>query len=238
MQTVLVEDEKGLDMSPEKNDKAVQISVKTEKRRRLRSFTVVSLFILLFISFAATGWLYMGKTALTQVRDNLSNENQAMLASLDVMSQKAELLENKISKLQSQNETLENQNETLVNQGQTLKAQSEALGNKNEALVAQNEKLTNKVSILADQLDKASRVYRQRLAELQAKNDILTAENAALLEKNTQPTGQNKTPRSPKHPLETGEAYSIASGATSKELIALIEPLGEYGKSPPTKKTE
>ncbi len=224
MQATLIEDENGLDISPEKNDKAAQITVKTEKQRRPQSFTVISLFIILFVSFAVAGWLYIGKRALTQTRGELLNENRTVLASLGVMEQKAELFENKIAKLQSRNKTLENQNETLVNQGQTFKAQ--------------NEKLTNKVSILADQLDKASRVYRQRLAELQAKIDRLAAENAALLEKNTRPTGQNKTPKSQKPPLKTGEAYSIASGATSKELIALIEPLGEYGKLPLTKKAE
>lgn len=235
MQATLIEDENGLDISPEKNDKAAQITVKTEKQRRPRTFTVISLFIILFVSFAVAGWLYIGKRALTQTRGELLNENRTVLASLGVMEQKAELFENKITKFQSRNKTLENQNETLVNQGQTFRAQNEALGNKNEALVAQNEKLTNKVSILADQLDKASRVYRQRLAELQAKIDRLAAENAALLEKNTRPTGQNKTPKSQKHPLKTGEAYS---GATSKELITLIEPLGEYGKLPLTKKAE
>lgn len=217
MQAVLVEDEKGLNMSPKKNDKAAQISVKTEKQRRLRLFTGTSLFIILFVSFAVAGWLYMGKRALTQVRNELLNENRAALASLNVMRQKSELLENKIIKLQSQNK---------------------ALANKNIAIITQNEELANKVGILADQLDKASRVYRQRLAELQAEIDRLTAENAALLEKNTRPAGQNKTPKSQKLPLETGEAYSIASGAAYKELIALIEPLGEYGKLPLTKKTE
>jgi len=239
MRAVLVENKKGLDMSPEKNDKAAQISIKTEKQRRPRSFTGTSLFIILFVSFAAAGWLYMGKRALTQARDNLLKENRAVLASLDVIVQKAESLENKISKLQSQNKTLENQHKTLVNQGQTLKTQNEALANNNEALTTQNERLANKVGILADQLDKAGRVYRQRLAELQAKNDTLTAEKVALLEKNTRPTGQNKTLNKQKQPLEKTENFtsSIAS-RFDHELFVLIEPLGEDGKLPLTKKVK
>ncbi len=181
----------------------------------------------------------MGKRALTQVRDNLLNENQAMLASLDVMSQKAELLENQSAKLQSQNKTLENQHKTLVNQGQTLKTQNEALANNNDAFIAQNQELTNKVNVLTDQLDETSRVYRQRLAELQTKIDRLTAENAALLDKNTRSAGQNNTLNKQKQPLEKTENFtsSIAS-RFDPELFAIIEPLREYGKLPLTKKPE
>ena len=225
MQAVLVEDENGLDISLEKNDKAAQIDEKTEKQRHPRSFTIASLFIILFVSFAATGWLYIGKMALAQVRNKLLNENRAVLASLDAMGQKAKFFENEITKLQSQNKTLENQHKTLVNQSQTLKTQNEALANNNDAFTAQNQEFTTKVSVLTDQLDKASRVYRQRIAELQAKIDRLTAENAALLDK-TRPRRAKSTPLRRKKPI------IVLQGLHPKNLLRLSSRWWSMGNCP------
>lgn len=208
MQVNLFEDENRTDILPEQNNEVTQVTVKTEKKTRSRSFITISLVILLLISFAATGWLYMDNKALTQAGEKILNENNTLSASLDVMEQKVGSLENQIAKARSQNKTLENrnitfvtqsqtlkaqnitlekQNKTLLKQSQTLKAQSETLEKQNKTLAEQsqmleeqNEKVVTNIGVLNLQLDKAGRVYRRRLAELQAKNDKLTAENTAL----------------------------------------------------------
>lgn len=144
--------ENRLNESLNKSDKAIQTrtSKKPRKRRRARPFIVLFLFMMILVAGSSVMvWLYMQREALTQTNDKLLVDKHTLLRRLDIAQQGVETLTDKTEKFEAQNKTLAAQNETLTNQ--------------NKMLATQNEELANKTEILTEQLDKAGRVYRQRI---------------------------------------------------------------------------
>ncbi len=187
------------------------------KKRSGQWFMIGFLMILFVVSTACVGWLYVENRAMSQAKEQLVKQNYSAVTRIEATGQSIRSYEEMISMLSSENALLEDQNAGFAGVERLLRLEiaelegaiagyknqiaglkmnrspykdNDALSSLNASLVSENEELAGKVAILSDQVNKASRVYRQRLIELQGKNDRITAENISLLGKNAQLIGR------------------------------------------------
>ncbi len=138
-----------------------------EKEPKRKSHTlriVIISFIVVFIcNLCLTGWLYKQRTDLTESRNML-------LGGLDIARGEVEIASGKVEtqnrELSTANKKLSDDIKILKDNNSGLEKNSQKLVTENKAIKSQNIELTGKNEILTEQLDKAARVFRQRIDSL------------------------------------------------------------------------
>lgn len=140
-----------------------------EKEPKRKSHTlrivIISLAAVIVCNFFLTGWLYKQRTDLIESRNML-------LGSLDIARGEVKTASEQLT---TQNRNLSVANKKLSGEIKILKTNNSKFEKNNQKLVAENKaiknqnvELTGKNEILAEQLDKAARVFRQRINSLNA----------------------------------------------------------------------